>query len=259
MFLKAFLASVFCFTFHTSARADISSLKLCYENREQPPYYLGDSVIVPSQKQGIYIEILTKVAAQLEIELSLVRRPWNRCLRLLELNEIDGVLGASFLEERKAIGHYPFKAGIIDQNARLAKKSYSLYVLKNHRFVWTGDLSQIKGKSIGIPLGYAIGTKLNRVGVKVSEQPHTELLLEMLKHRRIEVIATLAEVGDFLIQKDPLRYKDIIKLSPNLQAKAYYLLFSHQYYDVNRDIAEAIWNLIPVYRPEIDTKYGIVD
>ncbi len=248
-----------CVLTQAGASADVPSLRLCYENREQPPYYLGDSIVVPSQRQGIYVDILSKVTTELGIGLQWVRRPWKRCLRLLELNEVDGVLGASFLEERKAIGRYPIRGGILDRNTRLAMKSYSFYAMKGNSLKWTGELSALRDRNIGVPLGYAIRSTLIKAGVTISEQPHTELLFEMLRHRRIEAVATIAEVGDFLIQQNPGKYKDVIKLSPKLQTKAYYLLISRGFYEDNQDLAWKIWNQIPAYRSEVSAKYGVVD
>ncbi|WP_417455443.1 substrate-binding periplasmic protein [Kiloniella sp.] len=259
-FFRIILAIIFLGAFSpATASENTGSLRLCYENRAQPPYYMGDDAVVPLHQRGVYVDILAKVAAELGIWMQLVRRPWKRCLRLLELNEVDGVLGVSYLAEREAIGRYPRVNGALDHNARLAMKSYSFYVRRDHQIPWKGVLSEVEGYSVGVPLGYAISSRLVKAGVKVSEQSHTEFLLEMLKHKRIEAVTTLAGAGDFQIREDPERYKDIVKLSPSLQAQSYHLLIGYEFYADNREMVERIWDLIPSYRTEINAKYGITD
>ncbi|WP_417433694.1 substrate-binding periplasmic protein [Kiloniella sp.] len=246
-----------CVLFSDLSHAGSLDFKLCYEDKEQPPYYNGSGVMVPSRDQGLYMEILHKVSSELGLKLSPVRRPWKRCLKLLEQDRVDGVMGVSFLAERRKIGLYPQQNGALDLNARLAMKSYSIFVMNNYPFLWNGELSEIRGKLIGVPLGYSIVPKLVRAGVKVSEHANTEQLFDMLKHGRVEAVVTLEQVGDFLLEAKSNRFKNIIKLEPIIEQKAYYLMVGHGFYKNNSKISQDIWRLISVYRPEISANYGI--
>ncbi|KKJ78174.1 hypothetical protein WH95_02185 [Kiloniella litopenaei] len=250
--------SFFCFfLFQNIPYASSLDFKICYEDQEQPPYYNGTGIEVPSHNQGVYMEILHKVSSDLGLKLSPVRRPWKRCLKLLEQGRVDGVMGVSFLAERKRIGRYPQKNGALDLNARLAMKSYSIFRMSDHPFIWNGKLSDIKGKLVGVPLGYSIVPRLARTGVKVSEHANTEQLFDMLKHGRVEAVVTLEQVGDFLLEAKSNRFKNIIKLEPIIEQKAYYLMIGHGFFKNNSKISQDIWRLISVYRPEISASYGI--
>ncbi len=218
------------------------SLRVAYEDKALPPYYIGDSVQVDPVSPGISVELVRMAGEALGIEVQLVRMPWTRCLNLLQKGEVDAIFNASFKEDRLDNGVYPTKAGKPDPARRIATVAYSLYAPSGSAVTWDGKaLNGISG-SVGTPAGYSIGDDLARIGVKVEEAPDTVANFRKLSSGRIAAVATLDTSGDALLASG--QYPRLIKIEPALSTKDYFLMISHQYYAAKRPLAERLWQTI---------------
>ena len=103
----------------------------CYENKEFYPHFLGNSTEIPEDKPGAMVEVLQRLDYLVpEVEFSYTRKPWARCLSLLESGNVSAVIG-SFSEERSKYAVYPSKGGQLDKSKAIDNLSTCLVVLQN--------------------------------------------------------------------------------------------------------------------------------
>ena len=242
----------------TLASPSINALTLtfAYENKPQPPYYLGDANQVFAEKPGIAVEMLQKLDQNMdELEIKFVRMPWKRALYSLKSNRVDGIFNASYKPERLDFGRYPTKDakqnGPIDSDRRITRISYSLYCLDSFAFNWQGDWQMLKGQLVGAPLGYSIVGDLQKQGIEVEESSSTQSNLLMLMTKRINLVALQTISADSILsaqvnQKQTSsaqqNYGAIKKLSPALVSKDYYLMLSHGFVRQYPQLAQKIWD-----------------
>lgn len=233
------------------------TLTFAYEDKAQPPYYLGDTGDVPQLNPGVAVEMLQIMDSQLdEVEIKFVRMPWKRALYSLKSNRIDGIFNSAFLTERLEYGWYPTvnrkPYGPIDTSRRITQISYSLYKLASSPLDWHGDWSVLKEELVGAPLGFSIVTDLKKKGVRVEEFHSSQSNLRMLLTHRLKLVALQSVTADSLLEtkKDNAEYAKIEKLTPNLISKPYYLMLSKYFVNQNPKLAQKIWDKIKQIRQE---------
>ncbi len=229
------------------AYASSEKIIIAYENREQYPYYLGYTTKIPS-KPGVAVEMVMLLEKRIpNLKISLIRRPWKRCLFLLQRGEVDGVFKATFKPERMHIGSFPMKNGKVDISKKMVVISNSLYTPRDSEIIWDGKILNIKG-SVCAPLGYSIVDNLKSWGVTVTESDTSYDCLQKLAANRISAAALQDVKGDAWLIKYPEKFKEIVKLSPPLTTKAQYLMLSHSFVNSKPKLSEKIWNMIAEIR-----------
>ena len=227
-----------------------TTLLIAYEEKDNPPfYYLSGSGLNGSiHKPGVTPEVLNLIAKRLGFDIQYIRYPWARGLMKIELNEIDALFHASFKEERLLNGVYPMKGGKPDPNRMVMMQSYNLYKHKDSSLSWDGEKIEHLSGSIGALLNYAIVGDLKKLGVNVEEASYLLSLLKRVENRRLAGLASLGNMTDVLISKHASVLKNVVKLSPPLKVKPYYLMFSHGFVEENTSLANAIWHEIEVMK-----------
>ncbi len=233
------------------------TLTFAYEDKAQPPYYMGNSNQLLQTKPGIAVEMIQTLAKRIDgLQVTFIRIPWKRALYSLKGNRVDGIFNASYKEERLAFGWYPTKnalhKGPIDTDRRITSMSYSLYHLKSSPIKWLGDWQDLSSELVGAPLGYSIVGDLQKQGIRVEESSSTQSNLHMLLTKRIKVVALQAVTADsFLSARENEKIYDAIeKLSPPLVSKPYYLMLSDAFVTENPALAQRIWDEIQLIREE---------
>lgn len=226
-----------------------------YENREQPPYYIGNtSRILP--KPGVAVEMIMQLEKWVpDLEISLERHLWQRCKKKLQSGRIDGIFNASFKPERLTIGTYPMKNGEVDPSRRITTISYSLYKLRSSPVRYDGkNITRLTGK-IGAPRGYSIVGDLKKKGFAVEESDATALgHFKNLLSGWVKALAMQDITADALLKKRADQFEDIVKIYPPLATKPYYLMLSHKFVDKHPALAEKIWNAIAkIRKKEMDS------
>lgn len=216
------------------------TIRAAYEDRELPPYYMGNSTEIDAQAPGVSVEMMREAAKELGVQIQFVRMPWVRCLKSLQRGEVDMVFNASFKEDRLEAGVYPMVDGRPDPARRIATVAYNLYRLKGGPVAFTGKAITGLDGPVGAPSGYSIIDDLKRMGVATEEAVENSTNFKKLVSGRIAAVATLDVSGDALI-KD---YPTIEKVSPPLVTKDYFVLVSHQLYGAKPDLAERLWRKI---------------
>lgn len=238
-------------------------LRVAYEDKEQPPYYMVNSSEVPKVNPGISVEtvqLLAKYIPELEIEFQ--RFPWRRCTYLLGQNAVDAIFNSSYVPDRLELGWYPTKdkthRGEVDTSRRITTIAYNFYTLKDSGFKWDGDFSKITD-TIGAPLGYSIVGDLNKVGIKTEEAPDSNTNLAKLNAKRLNAVVLQDVTADAILQNNP-QFSNIVKLEPPVVAKEYYLMLSAKFVQENPVLAQKIWDTIAVIReneiPKMLSRYA---
>lgn len=219
-------------------------LTLSHEIEPNPPYYLGSRTGIDWDKPGIVLEVYKSLENRLDVELHFTQNPWERGLRLLEANEVDGVFNASFRPERMELGVYPMKDGAADPNKRTFTNAYFLYKLKDSPLEWDGETFSNLDGEIGAVIGYSIVGDLEEMGVTVYEGQNQLDNLRKLARGRLTGVAGLETMNDLHLKAYPEEFKDIVKVQPPLAEKDYYLILSHQFVQQHPQLAADIWDEI---------------
>lgn len=240
---------VLLFVFFTFTSAVAIEINVAYENKEQPPYYMGNTESILPDKPGVAVEMVKMLEEKVDgLKVKLTRVPWKRCTKQLENNIVDGIFNASYKTSRLKIGWYPTKdkthVGQVDETKRITTITYSLYVLKGTDLGWTGNNYDVLKGEIGAPLGYSIVGDLQKNGVEVDEAPSTKMNLHKLRKKRVAAVALQSVTADSIIKANPDLFGEIEKVQPPLKTKPYYLMLSHRFVKAHPNIAQKIWDAI---------------
>jgi len=215
------------------------TVTLTYENVDSFPWNMKNG-------GGVDLILLKMIdEAMPEVSFKYVQAPWKRCLNNIETGKTEGCFTASYKEKRLQHGFYPGtqEGGTVDPELRLHSSSYSLYVAKDSNINVTGKMTieGLNGK-IAAPSGYSIGGDLASAGYKIdAAATTTKKNFQKLASGRVAAVAGLTLNGDNILLKNS-EYSDKIKaIKTPLVDKPYYLMFSKQFVNSNKALAEKIW------------------
>lgn len=222
-------------------------LYLVYEDKPNPPYHYGNKP-VSGALPGITLEVLKRLAKELDIEIKVNPMPWARGLALVKHDRADGIFHTRFSRGRSEIGVYPMHKGEVDVSRQLMTQSYVLYKLKDSPLTWDGkSFSHLSGP-IGAVIDYSIVDDLKAMGIKVEQVTSQQNNLMKLMLGRIDGVAGVETMNDAIISANPADFKGIIKVFPPIHSKPFYLMLSHKFVKENPVLAEEIWNGIRTIR-----------
>ena len=93
--------TLFVALFASVAGGQEKTFVICSENQNFPPYTMGSNSNYPENNPGILVEVTSTAIQEAGLKPQHLRRPWKRCLKLLEQNKVDGIFPSIFLQERK--------------------------------------------------------------------------------------------------------------------------------------------------------------
>lgn len=222
----------------SATASEKTSFRFAYEDKAVMPFFAGDGEEIPAEP-GVSVEMVLRLEKKIpSLNVELQRCPWKRCLHNLKNGEIDAVV-ASFRAERMDIGVFPMKDGKPNPALRMSSTGYALYKLKSGQLTWDGQALTNANGAIGFPRGYSIGDDLKTLGATVEESGSTLSDMKKLQLRRLDGVAAVESVGDYLIKQPS--FGDIVKMEPTFPPKDYYLLLSHQFVLKNPELAQRIW------------------
>ena len=238
-------------------------LMISYENKEQPPFYMGNTDEV-LEKPGVAVEMVKMLEDAIPgLKITLKRTPWKRCISELSDNKVDGIFNASFKESRLVVGRYPTidntPYGKVDSTRRITTISYSMYRLKGSGINWNGKFFTNLEDVIGAPFGYSIVEDLRKKGVAVEEAPSSRMNLDKLLSNRVQAVVLQDVTADDIIRRHS-KYSNVEKVNPPVATKHYYLMLSHKFVKENPELAIKIWDKLGETREtrcrELAEKYG---
>jgi len=241
---------------HSAEPAPGTVLHLCYEDQ------LEWSWIRPAKGADSGYILLELVRSKLGRGIDYVGLPWKRCLEQVKDGSMDGVVGASFLPEREAIGVYPTDGdGRPDPSRRLTLNGYYLFLPRDSTLSWDGQHFGNLTGPIATIIGYSIVGQLKAAGAEVYETSggadQTLALFRLVLGGHAAAAAMIGAGGDAVLQNHPEIASRLVKYPVSLVQKPYYLVFSHQFYEANRPLAEEIWSGLAQLRDSAEYKVAV--
>ncbi|WP_085899628.1 substrate-binding periplasmic protein [Kiloniella majae] len=242
--------------FKTTAWAEEQPFVLCAENQSYPPYFMGEQDTFPKEKPGILVEIIAASLKETGFSAQFIRRPWKRCLKLLEQNKVDGIFASIHLKEREFIGRYPYLPVRVsisnkpDPDRRLRRVTYSLFKKKGSSFDWDGKNFSNMKHSIGAPAGYVVVKKLKDDHSMMANTRHLPAKgLQHVAAGRLDAYIVESTIGKGLIKKHGLENK-LIQIKQPFASYDWYMMISHKFYNTDPQLADKIWTTLGQYRQQ---------
>lgn len=192
-----------------------------------------------------YLEKITKIADSIGVSVKFQGVPWKRALLMLKVNKADGVINASYKENRSLYVVYPNTSlGTLDNQRKLNEgKSYYIYKNKDSTISWDGKVFKNSDAPVGVETNFAVIEDLNKhKNIEIKQMESKIVLLRELYSKKLSSYVAVGKDIDELLEKYPSFKKKIVKEKNLIRQKNYFLVFSKQFYNQNKEIAEKIWN-----------------
>lgn len=225
-----------------------TTLKLAYADVESYPYQIGNGSNVPALP-GLALDVINAAARELGIKVIYTRLPGKRVLQAIKSGKVDGGFIFSYNQKRAQYAKYPMKEKEPDSRRRIATLGYYFYQLKDQPLEWDGIGWHKTKQEVGAHLGFSIVGELKKRKFSVHEVKTTTQLFDMLKSRRVAAIA----IQDSIAQEYLHRHAgyDVEQVLPAIITKDYFLVLSHQFVQINPELANQIWKVISTIRDDV--------
>lgn len=232
------------------ADEQIETLRYCYNNYDLSPYFNGAGAeIPPLGKRGIVIDIMDQVAAEIGLPIEWVRRPWPRCLTMMEKGEVDGLAGANFTPQRGREMAFPLThEGEADKTRSVTSMSYSFFYNIYNPLDWNGVKFNRERVSIGAPRGYIVTDVIRDMGFLHVQEISTKQGFKDLNDRKIDVY--VGSLYHYNVARETLDNADIRlkRLDPPVYVSYQYHPVSKAYYERYSELVERFWTIqAPLY------------
>lgn len=191
------------------------------------------------------VEMIEEAGKNIGVDVNFQGVSWSRGLELVSSGIADGIINASYKDERASFAVYPLdKNGSLDISKSLKAPAYYLYVKNDSPITFDGkSIKNLDGK-IGAVSGYAVIDSLKALGVEVQEGINEISNLRNVLYGELEATAELENDALNALKSDSELKKGIRKLPIPVRKKEYFLIFSKNFYEKNKAVAEAIWDEI---------------
>ena len=212
---------------------DAIPFRFCFEDKQLLPYYAGKGTQVATPPGGTIEHLQAALRAMPQLQLQLQRKPWLRCLQLLEQNKIDAVV-ATFTPARVYFAVFPMRADDTPDPSRALSHQASCLVQRQGDDVKS---RQAQGLVYARPLGYAVPGYADNISVLPVESQ--QKAIELVLQGRVDATTTLCEVDKITV---PVDLADGLQLVyPPLYEATGYLVFSKAFYQQHHDQASTLW------------------
>lgn len=199
-------------------------LSFCQESEAEAPA-LTDFDIANQTYKGAHAAVVAHALSILELDFTIERLPWLRCMYDAHLGKFDGIIGVDWSKERSDMYDFPGETGTIPiEDFSITRADYYVYAKEDSSLSWDGHaLSGLK-HGIAAPKGYVVETLLKSMNAHKELESGLTSSLELLANKRIDGVV-LAHVA----ANDRLgRYKGvkIVKLTPVFYQQYIYVVFS---------------------------------
>lgn len=218
-------------------------LRVCLNETPHWPWRLADAQ-GRTQRQGLDYVFLEMLSRRAGLALQISQLPWKRCLSDLKDGEQDAVFSLSHLPERDEIGVFPRRDGVVDERMALRRFGYAWYVRRDSAGHWDGRLLTGLGPRprIAAQPGFAIGIVVREYGLQVEEGARTtEAMLQRVLRKQLQAAVLQVNEADRVLFEQTEIARGVHRLDPPIQERAYYVAFSHAYFQSHRERALQLW------------------
>lgn len=161
---------------HILTAVSSRDITLCSdENYWYPFSYTNEK----GEAAGLYIDMVSRIFENLDYSCTITPLPWKRCLLGAENGSYDGVVGASYKDERALFLDYPENAAANRSVYYLTKVEYVLVTHKDENYCFRGNVKTVPQPVRGV-LGYSIVDDLRKQGVVMHTSTNVRKNMEML-------------------------------------------------------------------------------
>lgn len=223
--------------------AGCEPMRFGYTTQHVPPYYLGSGTR-EDNPPGASVELVREIAASAGCDTITVRLPPARLLLSVEAGDIDATAlgGSDGIRPKLA---YPLDAQGKPDASRGLQLQTVVFVRASDRIAHDVDTAQyLRGRRIGTFHGARYAALFRQMGYTVDDGgADIRANLDKLMLRRIDGFAVaLASPGDMDAEVAAHYGNDIVRLEQPLRTSVVWLLLNRDYYERNREHAEAMWN-----------------
>lgn len=241
-------------TFSTATPA-AQVIRLCYEDVPVFPWITGDD-------QGAVIAELHLVEQKLKTKFQMVRLPWKRCQHEAELGNFEGIIAASYTDERTHWGVYPFSdKNKIEPDYRLHTDRFYVYTRKESPIQYSnGKLENIGTNQVGVQLGYSVGNDIKKLGYPIHSSFTSAIDLIKELDRGIVQVAVLQDHETVrVLNAHPELGKKLIRHEPPFKVADQYLLLTKKFFTDHTELSKKIWKTISTVRESEEYKKVVED
>jgi len=171
---------------------------------------------------GSAVEIIEKASKKLRFDYKISIVPWIRAIRMVENKKADVLIGPYKTSKRE-------ETMVFTENY-FYEDSIILVTLAQSKFKWSGDLSSIKEKKVGVVRGWALGKKFEKESdnLDITYSESTTNLVRMLKRGRLDL--AIVHNRSFLddLNSHSVKREDYKILTPPLSSQKGYFAFSKE-------------------------------
>jgi len=234
--LPALLLFLSCFV----QAEDVVPLRFCFEDKQLLPHYAGKGTQVANPPGSTIEQLQAAVKNIPQLKLQLQRKPWLRCLQLLEQNRIDAIV-ANFSVSRLHFSVYPMKPDNTPDYELALGQHGSCLVLRQDDSL--GGRA-IKDLVFARPLGYLMpGYPEHATILPVESQ---QKAFELVLQGRVDATLTLCEASKVTLSHDLANGLQLVH--PPLHQATGYLVYSKAFYQNHANLASALWLELPKHR-----------
>jgi len=214
-----------------------------------PPYHFMDK---SGKEHGFIIEIISQVAAAMDIKIKFHQYPWSRCIQMVKTGQTDAMMNLFKTEERSKFLYF--------SKSVLAHEINLFFVLENSPITYSGDLSSLEGLKICAIRNYSYGAKFDHQTLPLLFRLETETeLISSLINKRCDLI-----IGNKIVIQTLLKQKNLdmrVKaLAPAVSRDPLYIGFSKArgHKEMAKKFSKQLcqFKKTPAYRAIIQ-KYGL--
>ncbi|WP_062270557.1 transporter substrate-binding domain-containing protein [Endozoicomonas arenosclerae] len=199
---------------------------------------------------GLFIDMIKEVGLRTHTRFVIRPANWTRCLRLARQGKVDGILGASYKEERAQWMYYPDDATSSKPSSfSMSLVDYVIATPLGSQYRFKGDTSTLPAP-VRVPKSYSIASDLEKKGVdvKASFASDRAALLSLVKQKNGSA-ALLGSIANQLAVSDGFLKGQYQIQSVKLKAKDYFLTFSHKS-AVSEDKRDELWGALKSVRSD---------
>ncbi|MBF0349924.1 MAG: transporter substrate-binding domain-containing protein [SAR324 cluster bacterium] len=196
-----------------------ATVSICTDTNIWYPF----TFVKDGQSSGLHVDIVTRALQDLGYEVKFEPMPWKQCLKQVELGKVDGVVSASYKDERAEFMTYPEDAKTVKKSRwSISVVEYVVVTMNNDPYIFAGDVKTLP-QPVRAPNGYSVIDDLKKEGVEVDAAQGDENNFKKMLRDKKGVVVTIPEVAKIFNKK----YKDQFKTHEQpIQSKSYYFTIS---------------------------------
>ncbi len=178
-----------------------------------------------NQFLGIHTDIIREAFKSLDYTLTFKASPWKRCLKELELGEVEAIFPASYNEGRAAFAYYPPHAASSEKSKwHMTTVKQVVATRKGTPYEFDGDISKIP-QPVGAGAAAAVTDLLEENGLKTYRNHLPKAVVGMLVKKRTNSLAMSSYLTEYFNSNGEYAGKLKIHKIP-IRSKPYFLIFS---------------------------------